>query len=155
YTNWINGYKQFGLGRHFEGAFSELGGNSRRDDLRDGEYYEWLGVADGDFIAIFINGELLLKMKDTLLREGYFVLAVSDGEATIKRAEYRIMDRTPNELNQNTAVESGPSGTYLVEFQKDQGWSFVYDFNKSTMERRFVKLSGTTFKPVGGEATVT
>src|SRR5262249_35555792 len=156
YTNWMNGYKQFGLGRHFEGAFTELGGNSKRDDLRDGEYYEWLGVADGDFIAVFINGELLLKMKDTLLRRGYFALAVSDGEATIKRAEYRIIDEGAKRAPPVDKVDDGrPSGPYLVEFQKDQGWSFVYDFNQSTMERRFVKLSGTTFKPVGGEATVT
>jgi serine/threonine protein kinase len=94
YTNWINGYKQFGIGRHFDEKFTGFG-NAGRPDLRNGQFYEWLGVADGDYLAVYINGELLLKMKDTLIQRGYFALAVSGGEAVLRGAEYRLLDATP------------------------------------------------------------
>lgn len=91
YTNWINGYKAFGLGRHFETKFDELGGHANWNELRNNQFYEWMGVAHGDYIAIYINGELLLKLKDDLIASGYFMLIVSDGEAEMRNVEYRIL----------------------------------------------------------------
>jgi uncharacterized protein (TIGR03067 family) len=58
------------------------------------------------------------------------------------------------EFERADAADRRPSGMYLAEFQKDQGWSFVYEFSGSTMQRRFVKTPGTAFKPIGGEAAV-
>jgi hypothetical protein len=53
------------------------------------------------------------------------------------------------------ARDDGLSGAFLVEFAKDKGWWFVYEFSGAKMQRKLVKTSpGADFAPIGGEATV-
>ena len=77
------------------GKFSKKGGNTSQPELRNGQYYEWMGVADGDLIAIFINGKLLPRMYDDQITRDTFVLWAGRGEAKLKAAEHRILDAAP------------------------------------------------------------
>jgi hypothetical protein len=44
-------------------------------------------------VAIYINGEMMLKLKDDAIPQGYFLFVVSEGEAVAKDVEYRILDQ--------------------------------------------------------------
>jgi len=90
--NWNNGRKRFELqlkDPRFPRTFRL--GYSDRDELQEGEYYEWMCIADGDSLGYFINGKSLQSLRNKESSRGYFTLAVADGEATIKQAEYRLL----------------------------------------------------------------
>jgi tRNA A-37 threonylcarbamoyl transferase component Bud32 len=124
YTNWINGYKALGLTGQYEGKVKGLGGNTKREDLKNNQFYEWMGVADGDYVAIYINGEMMLKLKDDAIPEGYFLLVVSDGEAVAKDVEYRILDPKAKTDAANGGWTSLLSGNTLEGWQgRPDVWS--------------------------------
>ncbi len=96
YTNWINGYTQFGLGRNDKGKFTELGGHAGRSDLIKDEFYDWMGITEGDNFSIYLNGERMLQMTDNKISDGHFGLWVGGGEVTLKDVQYQILAPTTN-----------------------------------------------------------